>query len=127
VSDQPLTAVRNFPDRIRSPYWRNAAIALACKHTMWLVDSMKSVGIFEAKTKLTSLCEEVVRSGVAILIQKRGTPMVVLQRAEVPSHSGHPDILAAWHSWQENHLPSEVEFPQVEELRTPPKPNPLAQ
>jgi len=37
---------------------------------------MKSVGIFEAKTKLSEICAEVSRSGVGVIITRRGKPLV---------------------------------------------------
>ena len=44
---------------------------------------MKSVGLFEAKTKFSALCEEVVEQGEALLITRRGTPWVKLVPAAV--------------------------------------------
>ena len=37
---------------------------------------MKTVGIFEAKTKLSEICEEVARSGHSVLVTRRGKPLV---------------------------------------------------
>ena len=37
---------------------------------------MKTVGIFEAKTKLSEICEEVARSGKSVLVTRRGKPLV---------------------------------------------------
>jgi prevent-host-death family protein len=37
---------------------------------------MKIVGVFEAKTKLSELCEEVVRTGETVIISRRGRPLV---------------------------------------------------
>ena len=39
---------------------------------------MKSVGLVEAKTRLSELCREVAESGQPILIQRRGTPIAEL-------------------------------------------------
>lgn len=39
---------------------------------------MKTVGLFEAKTKLSALCDAVVEQGEALLITRRGTPWVKL-------------------------------------------------
>ena len=33
---------------------------------------MKTVGIFEAKTKLSEICDEVARSGVGVVVTRRG-------------------------------------------------------
>jgi prevent-host-death family protein len=37
---------------------------------------MKTVGIFEAKTKLSDLCDEVARIGMSVLITRRGLALV---------------------------------------------------
>ena len=37
---------------------------------------MKTVGIFEAKTKLSELCEEVARSGRSVVVTRRGKALV---------------------------------------------------
>jgi prevent-host-death family protein len=40
---------------------------------------MKMVGIFEAKTKLSEICEEVARSHVPVVITRRGTALVRIE------------------------------------------------
>ncbi len=42
---------------------------------------MKTVGLFEAKTKLSELCSKVAETGVACTITRRGKPMVRLVAA----------------------------------------------
>ena len=37
---------------------------------------MRTVGIFEAKAKLSELCEEVARSGETVVVTRRGKPLV---------------------------------------------------
>ena len=37
---------------------------------------MKTIGIFEAKTKLSEICDEVARSGVGVVVTRRGKPLV---------------------------------------------------
>jgi prevent-host-death family protein len=37
---------------------------------------VKEIGIFEIKTKLSSICEEVARTGESVLVTKRGKPFV---------------------------------------------------
>ncbi|MEX1117446.1 MAG: type II toxin-antitoxin system Phd/YefM family antitoxin [Terrimicrobiaceae bacterium] len=88
---------------------------------------MKTVGIFEAKTKFTSLCEEVVRTGQAVVVSKRGAPMVLV--SPVPSNFGsnRPDILRAWREWTDVRGPEESEFPVVWKLRGRTKNNPLTE
>ena len=40
---------------------------------------MKTVGIFEAKTKLSEICETVAGSGEACVVTKRGRPLVRIE------------------------------------------------
>jgi len=37
---------------------------------------VKTIGIFEAKTKLSEICEEVARSGQSVIVTRRGKPLV---------------------------------------------------
>jgi prevent-host-death family protein len=37
---------------------------------------MKTVGIFEAKTRLSEICDEVARSGQSVVVTRRGKPLV---------------------------------------------------
>lgn len=37
---------------------------------------MRAVGIFEAKAKLSEICEEVARSGQSVVVTRRGRPLV---------------------------------------------------
>ena len=37
---------------------------------------MKTVGIFEAKTRLSEICDEVARSGTGVVVTRRGKPLV---------------------------------------------------
>jgi len=45
---------------------------------------MKSVGLFEAKTRLSELCAEVARIGEPILVTRRGLPLVRIEPAGKP-------------------------------------------
>jgi prevent-host-death family protein len=40
---------------------------------------VKSIGIFEAKTKLSELCDEVARTHVPIMITRRGEALVSIE------------------------------------------------
>jgi antitoxin (DNA-binding transcriptional repressor) of toxin-antitoxin stability system len=86
---------------------------------------VKSVGIFEAKTKFTSLCEEVLRTGRAIVVSKRGQPMVQVAPLPVGDQGERPDVLTAWQQWTDDHGEESAEFPDVWELRGKAKRNPL--
>jgi prevent-host-death family protein len=48
---------------------------------------MKTVGIFEAKTKLSELCDEVARSGRSVVVTRRGKPLVRIDPIEEDRHS----------------------------------------
>ena len=37
---------------------------------------MKTIGLFEAKTKLSEICNQVAQSGQSITVTRRGTPLV---------------------------------------------------
>ncbi|MBU0678171.1 MAG: type II toxin-antitoxin system prevent-host-death family antitoxin [Verrucomicrobia bacterium] len=43
---------------------------------------MKTVGVFEAKAKLSELCEYVRTKGESVLITKRGEPLVYIDPIE---------------------------------------------
>lgn len=40
---------------------------------------MKTVGIFEAKTKLSEICETVAQTSVPVMITRRGAPLVYIE------------------------------------------------
>jgi prevent-host-death family protein len=50
---------------------------------------MKTVGIFEAKTKLSELCDEVARSGRSVVVTRRGKPLVRIDPIR-------PDSTSVW-------------------------------
>jgi len=87
---------------------------------------MKQIGIFEAKTKFTSICEEVARTGQSIVVSKRGAPLVLVTPVPVASEGQRTDILTGWRLWSERNQEDEAEFPEVWKLRTMSK-NPLAE
>lgn len=45
---------------------------------------MKTVGLFEAKTKLSELCQEVAATGEPCTITRRGEPLVRLEAVHDP-------------------------------------------
>lgn len=49
---------------------------------------MRDVGIFEAKTKLSELCEVVHRTGESILVTRRGKPFVRIVPLEESRDTG---------------------------------------
>ena len=37
---------------------------------------MKSIGLFEIKTKLSQICDDVAKTGESVLVTRRGIPLV---------------------------------------------------
>ncbi len=87
--------------------------------------SVKMVGIFEAKTKFTALCEEVVRTGLPTLVQKRGQPLVMISPAPAGLISGRADILSDLREWESSHDQGRGDFPEVWKMRGAVSGNPL--
>ena len=50
----------------------------------WYVRIMKNIGIFEAKTRLSEICEEVARTQVPVTITRRGTALVLIEPVSRP-------------------------------------------
>lgn len=90
---------------------------------------MKVVGIFEAKTRFTALCDEVVRTGRPALVSKRGRPLVMLSPAPTSIDQARENILTEWTQWDADHpeTDSEPDFPDVRKMRGTSKANPLAE
>ncbi len=51
---------------------------------------MKTFGIFEIKTKLSSICEEVARTGESVIVTKRGKPFVSIVPLDLYSQKSSP-------------------------------------
>lgn len=92
---------------------------------MWLVRSVKSVGIFEAKTHFPGICDEIVASGTPVTISRRGKPLVVISPVPAGSQTEREDILAATAHWQAASSPQDDDFPDVWEERSASTDNPL--
>lgn len=88
---------------------------------------MKTIGIFEAKTHFTALCDEVLRTGQPTMVSKRGKPLVLVTPIPPNKDGEREGILSAWMKWEKNHPSDEGEedFPDVRKLRSSPNPNPL--
>ena len=84
-----------------------------------------TIGIFEAKTHFSQLCDQVNRSGQALLVERRGKALVMI--SPIPSIQGQDkeDILAAWQRWTTEHPGEEDEFPDVSALRINKKTSPF--
>ena len=48
---------------------------------------MRSVGIFEAKAKLSEICDEVARTRESIVVTRRGRPLVRIEPAAADTRS----------------------------------------
>lgn len=48
---------------------------------------MKVVGIFEAKTKLSAICEEVAKNREGVIVTRRGTPLVRIEPVVQPANT----------------------------------------
>lgn len=83
---------------------------------------MKTVGIFEAKTKLSELCREVAKTGEPILIQRRGKPIAQIGPPVSPEkeEAGKRSIVDDMRAWDQQHGPvpdDEPDFPDVWKMR----------
>ena len=57
---------------------------------------MKTIGIFEIKTKLSRICEDIARSGESVLVTRRGEPLVRI----VPLSSKQETGSEVWEAWE---------------------------
>lgn len=82
---------------------------------------MKTVGLFEAKTRLSELCREIAESGEPILIERRGTPIAELvpPRRQSPASRSILDDLARFNAANPP-AADEPDFPEVWLERSPP-------
>ena len=86
---------------------------------------MKSVDIFEAKARLSEICDEIVASGTPVTISKRGEPLVVISLVLAESQTEREDILAATACWQADSEAEDGDFPDVWAERSSSTDNPL--
>jgi prevent-host-death family protein len=70
---------------------------------------MNTIGIFEAKTKLSQICEQVHNTNEPVLITKRGVPLVRIE--PIASHPQAPSEI--WERRQE-FIDLYGEFPEFE-------------
>ncbi len=45
---------------------------------------MNAIGLFEAKTKFSEICARVAAKGVAVVVTRRGKPLVTIEPIPVP-------------------------------------------
>lgn len=82
---------------------------------------MRSVGLFEAKTKLSELCEEVATNRKPLLLTRRGQALVKL--VPVESEATSSSVWEKRKTWLKAHGPIRQEFRlpkrRVEKSRDP--------
>lgn len=86
---------------------------------------METIGIFEAKTKFPGLCDDVVRRGAPVMVQRRGKPLVLITPVPADYTQEKEGIFSAWERWQEDE--DAVDFPEVWTERTDKSSNPLSE
>ena len=84
---------------------------------------MKRIGIFQAKTHFSELCQEVYEKQAPYLIEKRGKALALLVPVPVNLEADQPDILAALEEWKKTHGKERenTDFPGVWKQRGHPK------
>ncbi len=94
---------------------------------------MKTIGLFDAKTRLSELCREVAETGEEFVITRRGREIARLV-PPAPGEAPNPylalGITEALAAWEERHgVPPENEpdFPDVWLARQGSKSDPLAE
>ncbi len=82
---------------------------------------MKTLGIFEIKTRLSQVCEEVAQTGESVLVTRRGEPLVRIDPLSRET-AGHSPV---WEARERHEAEYGVyeDFPEVnrrsEEVRNP--------
>jgi prevent-host-death family protein len=72
-----------------------------------------TVGLFEAKTKLSELCEQVARRRQAIVITRRGRPLVRIEPVG-PGKGMSSSVWGSRDAWEMKHGPlrEDLELPK---------------
>jgi prevent-host-death family protein len=71
---------------------------------------MKQIGMFEAKTRLSEICDEVSRSGNSVVITRRGKPLVKIDPVETDKFSVWED--RAKYIVRKGRMKKEFDLPQ---------------
>jgi antitoxin (DNA-binding transcriptional repressor) of toxin-antitoxin stability system len=80
---------------------------------------MRKIGIFEAKTKFSSLCEAISKGGQPVVVEKRDRPMVMIAPVPPTEEQTREDILTAWQQWNHEHPEGDTnDFPEVWKMRS---------
>ncbi len=70
---------------------------------------MTTIGLFEAKTKLSELCEQVAKRREAVVITRRGRPLVRIEPVG-PGKGMSSSVWDARREWEKKHGPLHEEF-----------------
>lgn len=78
---------------------------------------MKRLGIFEIKTKLSQVCEEVAQTGESVLVTRRGKPLVRID----PLEKSEEAVSSVWEARERFEAAYGVteNLPEVERRREP--------
>ena len=86
---------------------------------------MKTIGIFEAKTRFPAICEAVASTRTPVVVSRRGKPLVMIEPLAEELARGRPDIHTAWRSWRAKNAEVAGDFPEVWRRHGRPKGSPL--
>ena len=94
-----------------------------------MTEILPSVGILDARTRLSELCGEVARSGQPVWLCRRGTPIVELRPLRSEGHSREglslsqkEGILDLWRQCRERFGPVQADLPAMEWCDSVPNP-----
>ena len=71
---------------------------------------MNAIGLFEAKTRFSELCDEVAKSGKNLVVTKRGKPLVKIVPVESPKKKKGSEIGRLHREYVRKHGPWEDVF-----------------
>ena len=73
---------------------------------------MTTIGLFEAKTKLSELCEQVAKRREAVVITRRGRPLVRIEPVR-PGKGMNSSVWDSRDAWEKKHgfLRDDLEVP----------------
>ena len=78
----------------------------------------KSIGVFEAKTHFSRLCDQVSQSDQPLVVERRGESLIMISPLDPTPQQERDDILTAWERWTEEHPEEDQDFPDVSTLRS---------
>ena len=70
---------------------------------------MMTIGLFEAKTKLSELCEQVAKRREPVIVTRRGRPLVRIEPVG-PGKGGRSSVWDARKQWEKKHGPLRETF-----------------